>query len=162
MLGCSDACRARTVRSISCCRSHCGHPRKNQLPPHLRSTEMQRKEHCACLLQNQAALLVSCGQVQQIIHQQRQLDRRATQQLAHGPSTTQLLRGILGPRPGLVHRLVTKCFQSAGCQQDGLCPSNMVAHRLAQILPTIDYHPYFQRCEGARALLHTMLVVRPG
>jgi hypothetical protein len=27
-LGCSDACRARTVRSISCCRSHCGHPRK--------------------------------------------------------------------------------------------------------------------------------------
>lgn len=89
-------------------------PQENQLPPHLRSTEVQRKEHCACLLQDQAASLVSCRQVQQVSYQQGQLHRRATQQLAHGPNTTQLPRGILGPRPSLVHRLVAKLFHARG------------------------------------------------
>ena len=138
-------------------------PQENQLPPHLRSTEVQRKEHCACLLQDQATSLVSCKQVQQVSCQQGQLHRWATQQLAHGPSTTQLPRGILGPRPSLVHRLVAQLyFHYGGCQQDCLCPSNMVAHRLAQVIP--DTLPSLlskvRGCDGA--LLYAMLAVRHG
>jgi hypothetical protein len=73
-------------------------PQKKQLPPHLRNTEVQRKEHCACLLQDQAASLVSC--------------RQAASQLSTRATATS--SGILGPCPSLVHRLVAKLFFMLG------------------------------------------------
>ena len=39
----------------------------DQLPPHLRNTEMQPTEYCTRALQNQAAILIPRGHVQQVI-----------------------------------------------------------------------------------------------
>ena len=77
-------------------------------------------------------------------------------------NTTQLRRVVLALIDAIPLLLVTQPPQSPKGQQYRACPSNMVAHRLADVLPAIHNRPHRQGRYGARASLDANLMIRLG